>query len=169
MSTAPRFDGIPPAGGAGSSSFAKVSEHEPILPVAAVSSPKRSAAELTRMLRTALGLAIIVGCFLAGEFAKRRLGLILPGSVLGLFLLLALLGARVVRIEWVEEAARRLLMLLPLFFVPIYTYAAEDRAFWREWGLVIAGTLALTVTLLWIFVGRLAQRWLGRTGGRKAP
>lgn len=149
MSTAPRSDGATPE--------------------AAVPPPRPSAAGLTRILRPLPGLALILGCFLAGEFIKRRGGLILPGSVLGLFLLLALLGARVVRIEWIEEAARLLLTLLPLFFVPIYVYAAEDRVLWREWGLVIAGALTLTVTLLWIFVGRLAQRLLGRAGGRAAP
>ena len=105
----------------------------------------------------ALGLVIIIACFLAGDFVKARLSLIVPGSVLGLFLLLALLGAGVVRPGWVEDAGRLLLFLLPVSFVPIYVFAAEDHALWREWGLVIVGTLALTVALLWIFTGWLAQ------------
>ncbi|MBI2517176.1 MAG: CidA/LrgA family protein [Opitutae bacterium] len=131
--------------------------------------PKPSAGKLLRAGRTVLGLAIILGCFLAGEFFKRRFGLIVPGSVLGLFLLLALLITRVVRLDWVEEASRLLLFLLPVFFVPIYVNATEDRVLWREWGVVIAGTLAVTVILLWIFVGRLAQRALGRAAGKEKP
>jgi holin-like protein len=116
--------------------------------------------------RVALGLVIIVGCFLAGDLAQRRGGLIVPGSVLGLFLLLLLLGTRAVRLEWVEDAGRLLLFILPAAFVPIYASAAEDRTLWREWGLVIVGTLTLTVTLLWIFAGRLAQ-WMLRARAPK--
>lgn len=119
--------------------------------------------------RVAVGLAIITGCFLAGDFVKARGGLIVPGSVLGLILLLTLLGARVVRPAWVVEAGRLLLFLLPISFVPIYVCAAEDRALWREWGVVIVGTLALTVALLWIFTGWLAQRVLRATAGSKLP
>lgn len=122
-----------------------------------------------RALRTVLGLAIILGCFLAGDYIKRRFGLIVPGSVLGLFLLLTSLVTRIVRLEWIEEASRLLLFLLPVFFVPIYVNATADRALWREWGLVIGGTLVVTVVLLWIVVGRLAQRFLGRAAGKERP
>ncbi len=115
----------------------------------------------------ARGLAIITACFLAGDFAKRQLGLILPGSVLGLFLLLALLGAKIVRFEWVDQASRLLIFILPTCFVTLYVMAGENRALWREWGVVIAGTLTLTVIMLWIFTGWLAQRLL-RAGTKKS-
>ena len=118
--------------------------------------------------RIAGGLAIITACFLAGDFIKRRLGLILPGSVLGLFLLLALLGSRIVRFEWVDQASRLLIFILPLCFVTLYVMAGAERALWREWGVVIAGTLTLTVVLLWIFTGWLAQRLLGRRTGNSS-
>jgi holin-like protein len=118
--------------------------------------------------RVALGLALIIDCYLAGAFVQARFALLIPGSVLGLFLLLTLLGLRMVPAAWVEEAGRLLLFLLPISFVPIYVGAAEDRALWREWGLVIIGTLTLTVALLWIFTGWLAQRVL-RSRSRKEP
>jgi len=117
--------------------------------------------------RVAVGLAIIISCALAGGFIKTRFALIVPGSVIGLFLLLILLGTRLVRPSWVEDAGRLLLFLLPISFVPIYAGAAEDRALWREWGLVIVGTLTLTVALLWIFTGWLAQWVLGSRAGRE--
>jgi holin-like protein len=115
---------------------------------------------LARLARTALGLAIITACFLTGDFAKRRLGLILPGSVLGLFLLLALLGSRIIRFEWVDEASRLLIFILPTCFVTLYVTAGAERELWRDWGVVIASTLTLTLILLWIFTGWLAQRLL---------
>lgn len=160
MSTAPRSDG-----GATPSGRAET----PPPPVAADQSPRPPVGRLARVLRAVPGLAILAGCYLAGEFLKQRLGLIVPGSVLGLFLLLALLGAGVVRADWVEEASRLLLTWMPLFFVPIYVNATADRVLWREWGVVMAGTLAVTVMLLWVFVGRLAQRVLARPDGKDAP
>src|ERR1700709_1990577 len=105
--------------------------------------------KLGRIGRTAFGLVIITGCFLAGDFAKHRLGLILPGSVLGLFLLLALLGSRLVRLEWVEEASRLLIFILPTCFVTLYVLAGAERDLWRDWGVVIVSTLTVTLILLW--------------------
>lgn len=113
-----------------------------------------------RVARTAFGLAIITACFLVGDLAKRRLGLILPGSVLGLFLLLGLLGARIVKMEWVDSASRLLIFILPTCFVTLYVMAGNERDLWREWGVVIASTLTFTLVLLWIFAGWLAQRLL---------
>jgi holin-like protein len=121
----------------------------------------RSSSKTKQRLRTVLGLAIITVCFLVADFAKRSLGLIIPGSVLGLFLLLGLLGARIVRVEWVEEAAKLLIFILPVCFVTLYVTAGADQELWRRWGLVIAGTLTLSVLLMWVFVGHLAQRLLG--------
>lgn len=109
------------------------------------------------LVRLALGLAVILDCFFAGEFIKVRCGLIVPASVIGLFLLLGLLGFRIVPLKWVEDASRLLLFLLPASFVPIYVLAAEDRALWREWGLVIVGTLSFCVVALWAFAGWIAR------------
>ncbi|WP_438479978.1 CidA/LrgA family protein [Oleiharenicola lentus] len=113
----------------------------------------------SKLLRTVLGLAIITAAFLAGDFAKRQFGLILPGSVLGMFVLLILLGARLVRLEWVEDAAKLLIFILPVCFVTLYVRAGADQELWQRWGFVIAGTLIVSVVVLWAFVGRLAQ-WL---------
>jgi holin-like protein len=115
------------------------------------------------LVRLALGLAVILDCFFAGEIIKTRCGLIIPASVLGLFLLLGLLGLRIIPLAWVEDASRLLLFLLPAAFVPIYVLAAEDRALWREWGLVIVGTLSFCVVALWFFAGWVARLVFRRT------
>ena len=47
--------------------------------------------------------------------------------------------------------------------------AGDQRELWREWGLIIAGTLTLTVVLLWIFTGWLAQRLLGGSAKKNQP
>lgn len=126
-------------------------------------SPAAESARWREHGRTALGLAIITACFLAGDWLKLRLGLILPGSVLGLFVLLTLLLSGLVRVAWVDSASRLLIFILPVCFISLYVLAGANRALWREWGVLIAGTLIVTMVLLWIFAGTLAQ-WLLRRG-----
>ena len=129
----------------------------PAAPAPAEPSPESVAPDSPFHL--ALGLVLLTGCLEAGGFLKRGLDLILPGNILGLFLLLALLGTRIVPLRRVESAARWLLWLLPLLFMPIFTLALKDRGFWLTQGRAVAGAVAVGTLLLWAFVGHLAQ-WL---------
>jgi holin-like protein len=156
MSTAPHSD----AGGDG-----RAGQQPPPQPTAGTPFFHDS---IRAAVRTLFGLVIIGGCFLLGDLAKRRFGLILPGSILGLFLLLGLLGTKIVRLEWVESAGKLMLFLLPAFFVPIYVAGTGDRALWHEWGWIMAGVLTFSVIVLWVFTGRLAQ-WLLTKPSRKDP
>ena len=117
------------------------------------------------------GFAILVACLEVGEWLKAKLGLILPGNILGLFLLLALLLARVVPLRWVENAARLLLWLLPLLFVPVFVPTIRDRELWLVQGRSLAGGVVLGTVLLWAVVGHLSQWVLGRMegGGESGP
>lgn len=107
------------------------------------------------------GFGLLVLCLLAGEWLKARLGLVLPGNILGLFILLALLGTGVVPLRWVEAAARLLLWLLPFLFMPIFVLAMRDKAFWAVQGRALSGAVMAGTVLLWVFTGHLAQ-WLLR-------
>lgn len=107
------------------------------------------------------GFAVLVACLQAGEALKAHLSLILPGNILGLFLLLALLATGAVPLRWVEGVARFLLWLLPLLFVPIFVLALQDKGFWINRGPVLLILLLLATIFLWGFTGHLAQ-WLFR-------
>ena len=108
-----------------------------------------------------VGFAVLVGCLETGEAVKRWLGLILPGNILGLFLLLTLLGTGVLPVRWVADAARWLLWLLPLLFMPIFVYALHNRDFWLADRGLFAGTVAAATLLLWMATGHIAQ-WMLR-------
>ena len=86
------------------------------------------------------GFAILVACLKAGEWLQHAFGLILPGNILGLFLLLALLGTGIVPPRWVESSARLLLWLLPFLFMPIFILAMSNRTFWAVQGRALAGS-----------------------------
>ena len=120
----------------------------------AASVPRRPATVFLRLLP---GAVVLTGCFLAGDALRGMLGLKVPGNMLGLFLLLALLGVGVVKLRHVEAAAGTLLGVLPLLFVPLFVGAAEDRRFWAERGTLFAGAILVGLLALWAIVGHLAQ------------
>ena len=107
------------------------------------------------------GLLIFWVCLTVGVQLKAALKLMVPGNVLGLFLLLGLISIRVVKLRYIEFASKWLLFFMPLLFVPIYVGAGEDKAIWAKWGWLLVPSLVVAVTAMWIFVGHLAQR-LGR-------
>lgn len=109
------------------------------------------------LIRLARGFGILAGCWLGGEALRSWLGLVIPGGVIGLGILLALLSARTVAVEWVEEAAAKLLQWLPLLLLPAFVFATRDRNFLKEHGVLFVSLMAFTLLALWGFVGWLAQ------------
>lgn len=107
-----------------------------------------------------VGFVVLVCCLEAGEAIKSWSGLSLPGNILGLFLLLTLLGAGILPLCWVVDAARWLLWLLPLLFMPIFVYALRNRDFWVADRGLFAGTVAVATLLLWAATGHAAQQVL---------
>ena len=111
------------------------------------------------------GAVVLTVCFLAGDALRGVLGLKVPGNMLGLFLLLALLGVGIVKLRHVEAAAGTLLGILPLLFVPLFVGAAQDRRFWAERGTIFAGAILVGLLALWAIVGHLAQWLFARSPG----
>ncbi|MBS0659900.1 MAG: CidA/LrgA family protein [Verrucomicrobia bacterium] len=103
------------------------------------------------------GLGILAGCWWLGDALRGWLGLVVPGGIVGLLLLLLLLGLRVVPIAWVERPAALLMKWLPLILLPSFVLATQDRTFLRTHGLAYVGTMVVTLLLLWVCIGWLAQ------------
>jgi len=95
------------------------------------------------------GMAILLGLQLIGEVITRWLEMPLPGSVVGMLLLLAGLRAGVLRMEWVKDAAELLLSNLSLLFVPagvgVMVYADLIARHWLA--LSVAASLSTLVVL----------------------
>lgn len=98
------------------------------------------------------GLALLLVFQFIGEYFSNLLSLPVPGSVLGMALLLVALMSGRVQVEWFEEAADLLLSNMALFFVPagvgVMVYADLIA---REWlpisvGLVLSTFIVMAVT-----------------------
>lgn len=115
------------------------------------------------------GLLVLLGCQLLGELATRTFDLRVPGPVIGMLLLLALLAWRRPDADApVVTAADRLLDDLPLLFVPAGVGIVTATALLREqWlpitvGMVLPWAAGLALTAV-------AARVVLRRRGSLAP
>jgi holin-like protein len=104
------------------------------------------------------GFIVLVLSLLIGEEIKSWRHQPVPGNVLGLFILLICFRLRLIPPHLVEEAANRLLFVLPALFIPIYVSAIGQGELWSQMSGVFLPLLLAATAGLWIFVGHLAQR-----------
>lgn len=93
--------------------------------------------------------SIIFGCLAVGELVVWALHLSLPGSIIGMLLLTALLQMKLVKLEWVKPMSDFLVSNLGFFFIPpgvaLMLYFDVIKA--ELWPIVTA-TLVSTVVVL---------------------
>jgi holin-like protein len=105
-----------------------------------------------RVTRIVLQTAALAGIWFVADFAARRLSLPVPGGVVGLVLLLALLFCGGVTPRWVKAGADWLLSDMLLFFIPAAVAAVQYGGLFMEDGwrlalVVVAGTLMVMVAV----------------------
>ena len=119
-------------------------------------------------------LAILFTCQLVGEAITRSLELPLPGPVLGLLILVAILLAierwRVVAPSTIDETSlgkvsNRLIATFGILFVPAGVGVIQELGLLGKYGAALAAALLVSTVLtlvvtVWVFVGvsRLTER-----------
>jgi holin-like protein len=105
-----------------------------------------------RFARIAAQSAALAGLWVVADFAVRTLHLPVPGGVVGLVLLLALLFCGGVAPRWIKAGADWLLSDMLLFFIPAAVAAVQYGGLFREDGwrlglVVVGGTLMVMVAV----------------------
>ena len=113
-------------------------------------------------------LTILVLCQFAGEVVARGFGIPLPGPVLGLVLLLAILVVQGNPGEDLRTTSNGLLRHLSLLFVPAGVgIVTQLDALARDWAAILVAVVVSTVLGLAV-TGWMMQR-LSRGSGGEAP
>src|SRR5262249_62028383 len=108
-----------------------------------------------------LGVSFLLAVFCGLAYkTKRCFPLPIPGSVLGLFILLICFRLQLLSPQLFEEASNRLLFILPALFIPIYVAGIGQGQFWSQAAGILLPALLVATASLWIFVGHLSQRFL---------
>jgi holin-like protein len=102
----------------------------------------------------------------AGYVAVSLLRLPLPGNVLGMLLLLALLGSGVVPLRWIESSASLLVRHLAFFFIPITVGLMGVTDLFVDNGVAIALTLIVSAGVGICAAGLSSQGLVGLTSRR---
>lgn len=109
-------------------------------------------------LRIATSFAVLVGAAWLGRAVIALTHWPLPSSLIGMLGLFGLLATGVVKLSWVEPAARLLLGTMALFFVPPAVGIVEHLdVLAREWPALIVGT-ALATGVFIVLLGRAVER-----------
>ncbi|NTX99918.1 CidA/LrgA family protein [Deinococcus sp. JMULE3] len=117
-------------------------------------------ARLPAPARFVLGLGLLLAFAAAGQALTGALGLPLPGSVVGLVLLWAALGLKVVRLHWITDAADGLLGILGLLFIPAtvgFLQFLSAGAAWGLWVLVMTAGLLVGAGAAGLLASRLLR------------
>jgi holin-like protein len=97
----------------------------------------------------------------AGHVFVGALQLLLPGNLVGMLMLFALLTCGVIRLEWVEASASMLVRHLASFFIPIAVGLMAFGDLFVNYGVEIVVTLMLSAAI-GIYVAGLTSQVLTR-------
>jgi len=110
------------------------------------------------MFELVRGLAIVVAIFLAGNWLHAHC-VPIPGGVLGLLLFYGSMLTGVLKLRWVERAARLLLHHMVLLFVPLTVGLMDMGGVVSRQALAILASLLVSFLAVLLTTGLLA-RWL---------
>lgn len=89
---------------------------------------------------------------LLGEFIVKWFHIPIPGSLLGMFILLGLLLTKIIKLEWVELGAAVLIGDLLLFFIPSAIGIINYSDLFGKTGLLLVGVVIVSILLVIISV-----------------
>jgi holin-like protein len=104
-------------------------------------------------------LAVLIAIYLVGNLVVRLTRLPVPGNVVGVILLYALLNLGLIRLEQVQDAADFLLRHLLFFFIPVAVDLMNWGGLFYKYGLMLALAIVVSTILTYLGTGWIAQ-WL---------
>lgn len=110
------------------------------------------------MLDYLRGCLLLVVFLLLGQ-GLHQVGSPIPGSVAGLILLLLALCFGIVKLRWVERAARLFLRHMVLLFVPVTVGLMDAGPLLKQSGAALVVSLVVSLLVVLAVTGLLA-RWL---------
>ena len=113
-----------------------------------------------------LGFAILLAFQLLGALIH-RVGVPIPGGVLGLMLFYLAMSAGVVKMKWVERTANLLLRHMVLLFVPLTVGLMEMGPVLSKQAVAITASLVVSLVAVMLTTGLLGQ-WLLPTSAELA-
>lgn len=111
-----------------------------------------------KIVKMLLQITVLYLFYLIGTWIQQYFHLFIPGSVLGMLLLFALLMLKVFPEKWIQTGANTLLFYLPLFFIPATVGVIEHLDLFAGKGLLLILIVVIS-TLFTIGVTGYVAQW----------
>lgn len=112
-----------------------------------------------------LQITVLYMMYLAGKWIQVTFDLIIPGSIIGMLLLLVLLLTGIIKTSWVESGAWLLIQNLPLLFLPVTLGIIQYGDFFKGRGMLLF-VIVLISTLCVMLVSGYTSNWIWKRGGQ---
>ena len=122
------------------------------------------------VLKILTQVGIIFGICWLSQCIEQALPFTMPASIIGMVLLLALLGLRIVKTEHIQEKSDFLLANLPFFFVPAVVSVMKYADVLRSNLLALIAVCVVSMVLTYgatVWAVHLTRRLMERGGKRK--
>ena len=133
------------------------------------SQPSSSPHPLRKFLIIGAQLTALIAINKAGYLAATALHLPLPGNLVGMLLLFALLRSGLIPQAWIEETSSILTRHLAFFFIPIAVGLMGYSRLLANSGVAVIGTLLSSAAIGICASGFLAQTLVHRREGLRGP
>ena len=100
-----------------------------------------------KILKWLIGLSLLFGLSTFGNWIVETFSWKVPGSVIGMVLLLTLLMTKVIRVDWIEDSAGFLTKHLAFFFIPIAVGLMAYGTLLKTAGIPLLITLLISLTI----------------------
>lgn len=112
-----------------------------------------------KLVKVIFEIILLYIIYLAGVWIQDTFQLVIPGSMIGMFILLLLLLTKIVRFEWIEAGASLLLAYLPLLFLPVTVGIITFLDLFKGEGLFILLIVIVSTTIVLVF-SAISSQWL---------
>jgi holin-like protein len=112
-----------------------------------------------KIVRVALQISLLTALSMFGNWVSRLTHLPIPGSIVGLILLFALLQLRMVKLQWVEVGGNWLISNMLLFFVPSALGIIQYGSLVKSEGLQLVLVIGMSTAAVMITTGLFAEKF----------
>ena len=113
---------------------------------------------MVKAINIIVQIGILYVLFLIGEWIADIFNLLIPGSVIGMILLLGLLFIRGVKLEWIEQGAGFMVRHLTFFFIPATVGIMQYYDVFAGKGLLLVIIVLISTILVMIVSGLMGQQ-----------
>ncbi|WP_195743389.1 CidA/LrgA family holin-like protein [Bacillus cereus] len=110
--------------------------------------------KLTKIL---VQIAALYVFYMVGNWVQEMLNLPIPGSLIGMFLLLVFLSLKVLPVKWFDLGAETLVAIMPFLLIPPTLGLMNYGAFFMSKGISLFITVVASTFLIIIVAGHTGQ------------